>query len=122
MRAACIRHAPLAPVVVGCNLRYMPSLQRVQEVLRRGVLGRIVRAQFEVGQNLAQWRPGRELGTSYSACAEQGGGVLLDLVHEVDLARWMLGPLEVASTGESSFAPALIHSRTIAISASGSTG
>ena len=107
VRAACIRHAPLAPVVVGCNLRYMPSLQRVQEVLRRGVLGRIVRAQFEVGQNLAQWRPGRELGTSYSACAEQGGGVLLDLVHEVDLARWMLGPLEVAAAVAGQFSQPL---------------
>lgn len=100
VRAAVRQIWLAAPVVVGCNLRYMPSLQRVREVLRSGALGRIVRAQFEVGQNLEQWRPGRELGTSYSARVEQGGGVLLDLVHEVDLARWLLGPLAVvAATG-----------------------
>lgn len=89
------RMAVMPPVVVGCNLRYLPSLQRAKEALHSGVLGRLVRAQFEVGQALTQWRPGRELGTSYSAHAGQGGGVLLDLVHEVDLALWLLGPLEV---------------------------
>jgi len=57
-----------------------------------------VRAQFEAGQNLAQWRPGRDLSTSYSAQAGQGGGVLFDLVHEVDMARLLLGPLVVVGS------------------------
>lgn len=105
---AAVRQRPVAaPVVVGCNLRYLPSLQRVNGVLRSGVLGRIVRAHFEVGQNLTQWRPGRDLGTSYSAQAGQGGGVLLDLVHEVDLARWLLGPLEVVAGIEGQFSQPL---------------
>jgi hypothetical protein len=110
VQAAVRRRAPLASVVVGCNLRYLPSLQRVNEVLRSGVLGRIVRAQFEVGQNLVQWRPGRALESSYSAQPGQGGGVLMDLVHEVDLARWLLGPMEVVAAVSGQFSQPLAAS------------
>ncbi|MBX3586596.1 MAG: Gfo/Idh/MocA family oxidoreductase [Ramlibacter sp.] len=88
---------PAIPVVVGCNLRYMPSLHQVKAVLQTGTMGRIVRAHLEVGQDLAQWRPGRVMADSYSAQAGQGGGVLFDLVHEVDMARHLLGELQVRS-------------------------
>ena len=95
VRAACAGRKVMPPVVVGCNLRYLPSLQQAAATLRSGALGRIVRAQFEVGHDLALWRPGRDLADCYSARAAMGGGVLFDLVHEVDLARWLLGPLQV---------------------------
>lgn len=81
--------------VVGCNLRYLPSVQRVASLLRSGEIGPVVRAQFEVGQELRQWRPYRELAGTYSARAEMGGGVVYDLVHEIDMARWLLGPMQV---------------------------
>lgn len=93
MAAGSPRH-----VLVGCNLRYLPSLGHAAQILRSGRLGRIVRSQLEVGQNLVQWRPGRDLSSSYSAHPIQGGGVLFDLVHEVDMARWLLGPLKVAAS------------------------
>lgn len=86
---------PPVPVQVGCNLRHLPALLRLRALLREGALGNIVRAQLEVGQDLRQWRPGRDLAQSYSAYAEQGGGVVFDLVHEIDMARWLLGPLSV---------------------------
>jgi predicted dehydrogenase len=107
VRVAVEKRALVAPVVVGCNLRYLPSLQRAGEILRSGVLGRIVRAQFEVGQNLSQWRTGRVLRGSYSAQAVLGGGVLFDLVHEVDLARWLLGPLQVRASISGQFSQPL---------------
>jgi predicted dehydrogenase len=86
-----------AGVVMGCNLRYLPVLQRLRAELRNGRIGRIVRAQLEVGQHLTQWRPGRALHSSYSANSAQGGGVVFDLVHEIDMARWLLGELQVRS-------------------------
>jgi predicted dehydrogenase len=86
---------PGRAVLVGCNLRYLPALGQLAARLHQGDLGRLVRAQLEVGQNLAQWRPTRELASSYSADAAQGGGVVFDLVHEIDMARWLLGPLRV---------------------------
>lgn len=84
-------------IVVGCNLRYLGSLQKARQVLQRGDLGRIVRAHLEVGQDLRLWREGRRLDEVYSSKSALGGGVLLDLVHEVDLARWMLGPMTVCA-------------------------
>ena len=82
-------------VVVGCNLRYLPALQKLRHALneKRGL--KVLRAMLEVGQALSQWRPQRALESSYSAHAQDGGGVVFDLVHEIDMARWLLGPLEV---------------------------
>ena len=84
-----------AAVAVGCNLRYLPVLTRVRSMLKDGALGAIVRAHLEVGQALAQWRPARDVLATYSADPEQGGGVVFDLVHEIDMALWLLGPLTV---------------------------
>lgn len=79
----------------GCNLRFLPALGLLRCALADGIAGHIVRGQVEVGQWLPSWRPQRTLSSSYSAHALQGGGVIYDLVHEVDLAEWMLGPLKV---------------------------
>lgn len=84
-------------VQVGCNLRHVPALVRLRTLLSGDTLGRLVRAQLEVGQDLAQWRPGRDLRGSYSADPALGGGVVFDLVHEIDMACWLLGPLQVVA-------------------------
>lgn len=82
-------------VVVGCNLRYLPALQKLKRALNGATPNKVLRAHLQVGQALAQWRPSRDLKTTYSADAASGGGVVFDLVHEIDMARWLLGPLQV---------------------------
>lgn len=89
--AALARIDPATPTQVGCVLRFLPSLHRLRSWLAEGRLGRIVRANFEVGQYLPDWRPSQDYRASYSADPELGGGVVLDLVHEIDLACWFLG-------------------------------
>ena len=84
-----------AAVVVGCNLRYLPALQKLKNALDRLGPYKVLRAHLQVGQTLSQWRPARDLRTTYSADAASGGGVVFDLVHEIDMARWLLGPLQV---------------------------
>jgi predicted dehydrogenase len=37
-----------------------------------------------------EWRPARDYRESYSASSEQGG-VLRDLIHEIDYAVWLYG-------------------------------
>ena len=81
----------LPPTLVGCNLRFLPSLVRLRELLARGAAGKVVRASLEVGQWLPDWRPAQDYRASYSAHADQGGGVILDLIHELDQARWLFG-------------------------------
>ena len=77
-----------ARVSVGYQLRFRPLLQRLRERLS-GVTP--VSAQIYVGQHLPQWRPDRRYQDSYSARADQGGGALRDLSHEIDLALWLFG-------------------------------
>lgn len=84
---------PLA-TMCGCNLRFLPSLRAVRDRVRGGAIGRVVRASFQVGQWLPDWRPHADYRLSYSALAARGGGVVLDLVHELDAARWILGDFD----------------------------
>jgi predicted dehydrogenase len=80
--------------LVGCNLRHLPSLQRVRGLLQSGAIGQPVRASFQVGQWLPDWRPAQDYRLSYSADPGRGGGVALDLVHEFDAARWLFGEFD----------------------------
>ncbi len=80
--------------MVGCNLRFLPSLQTVQKLIREGACGRIVRAHLECGQWLPDWRPTVDYRQSYSARRHLGGGVLMDLIHEIDMVRWFFGEFD----------------------------
>lgn len=87
--------APPAVRVSGFNFRYLPSLQLIRDMIREGALGTVVRAAFAAGQWLGDWRKGTDYRASYSADAARGGGVELDLVHEIDVARWFFGDLDL---------------------------
>lgn len=80
-------------VAVGYCLRFLSSTEVVKNILQQGTLGRLYNIQIEVGQYLPQWRPGKDYRNSVSAQKKLGGGVLLELSHELDLAHWLLGPL-----------------------------
>ncbi|WP_366658529.1 Gfo/Idh/MocA family oxidoreductase [Fodinicurvata sp. EGI_FJ10296] len=91
----CLATAPQAVRVSGFNFRYLPSLKLIRELIQNGELGTVVRASFTAGQWLGDWRKGTDYRQSYSADAARGGGVELDLVHEIDLARWFFGDLDL---------------------------
>jgi predicted dehydrogenase len=78
---------------MGCQLRFHPGLRAVKGWLEQGRIGRPLRALVEVGQYLPDWQPWRDYRTSYAARREMGGGVVLTLIHEIDYAQWLLGPL-----------------------------
>ncbi len=88
-----LAHAPKAVRISGFNFRHIPSLIKMQRLVQSGALGTIVRASFTAGQWLPDWRPAQDYRQSYSADAARGGGVELDLVHEIDVARWLFGDL-----------------------------
>jgi predicted dehydrogenase len=76
-------------ITVAYNFRHHPISQKVMNLLA----GKAIHsARFHVGQYLPDWRPGTDYTSSYSANRTQGGGVLRDLSHELDLALWLLGP------------------------------
>lgn len=88
------------PLAVGYNLRFLPSLQKTRDLLADGVIGQVLSVRAEVGQYLPDWRPGRDYSQSVSAQNRLGGGVLLELSHEIDYIYWLLGlPGRVTARG-----------------------
>lgn len=83
--------------LVGCNLRFHPGLTAVKRLLDEGAVGRVVAARIEVGQYLPDWHPRENYRRGYSARRDLGGGVILDAIHEIDYARWLLGPVAAVS-------------------------
>lgn len=79
---------------MGCNLRFLPSLRQLRNALRADRIGRVIRATLEVGQWLPDWRPGQDYRQSYSASTTLGGGAIFDLIHELDMARWLFGEFD----------------------------
>lgn len=83
---------------IGYHFRFHPAVRAFRSALGDS---KVLSAQVRVGSYLPDWRPGRDYrGT---ASAGRGGGVLLDLSHELDLVRWLLGPgnVQYGVTGRS---------------------
>lgn len=79
-------------LLVGYHLRHSDTMIAVLGVVESGRIGAPVEAEFVVGQHLSQWRPAVDPAASVTARAELGGGVLLELSHELDAARHLLAP------------------------------
>src|SRR5262245_11890925 len=80
-------------VEVGCQLRAHPHLRELHDRIWSGEDGPVYVIRAAVGQRLDAWRPGSDYRRSYSADAARGGGALMDLIHEIDLALWLAGPV-----------------------------
>lgn len=76
---------------IGFNLRFFPILSEVRRIIKKKEIGRIISIRAEVGQYLPSWHPNENYRTGYSANRSLGGGVILDLIHEIDYTRWLLG-------------------------------
>jgi predicted dehydrogenase len=81
-------------LLVGYNLRYLKSLQAFRKHLNEGLIGKPLSVRCEVGQYLPSWRPKKDYRDSVSAKRELGGGVLLELSHEIDYLRWIFGEVD----------------------------
>ena len=79
--------------MVGFDLRFDPGLCKVKALLEAGCIGHVVAIQAQVGQYLPDWRPSEDYRQGMSARAETGGGVILDLIHELDYVSWLIGPV-----------------------------
>jgi predicted dehydrogenase len=85
--------ADTSPIYVGYVLRHDPCVDFIREQLSGGKLGRLMTADFYCGSWLPGWRPDLDYRRAVSARRNLGGGALLELSHELDLALWILGPL-----------------------------
>lgn len=88
-------HEYNTPVAIGYCLRYLPSAIIMKNMLTEQKIGRFYNMQAETGQYLPDWRPSKDFRQSVSVCAKLGGGVLLELSHEFDYIKWLLGSLKI---------------------------
>lgn len=73
---------------VGCVLRFSRSLNAVRERLPE--VGPVHSVRIECRSYLPLWRLDRDYRDAYSARPDEGG-VLRDLIHEIDYAGWLFG-------------------------------
>lgn len=76
---------------VAYNLRFHAPVQDLVSLVRSGSVGRPLSYRLWFGYWLPSWRPGIDYRKTYSAHSEMGGGVLLDAIHELDMALWLVG-------------------------------
>ena len=73
----------------------MSSSIKMKKLLKQDILGNIYNVFVTAGQYLPDWRPSIRYEKTVSAKQDLGGGVLLELSHEIDYIQWLLGPLKI---------------------------
>lgn len=73
----------------GFMMRYHPAVQYLANLTQPAY-----RFAFDIGHDVNQWRENWNFADSY-ASNPNGGGVLLDLCHELDMAQTTCGPLKI---------------------------
>ena len=77
--------------MVGYVLRYDLGAIKFKNWLDNKIKGKILHARIECGSYLPDWRPDQDYRKTVSALSELGGGVLLELSHEIDYLYWFFG-------------------------------
>ena len=82
-------------IYVGYCLRFDDCLIELKKIINKHCIGNLLNIGINTGQYLPDWRPGTEYTSSVSANAALGGGVLLELSHEIDYIQWIFGNAKV---------------------------
>ena len=75
---------------VGCNFRFHPVINFIKSYLLDSQ-SKINEISIYCGSYLPNWRPSQDYTKSYSSNNYLGGGVHLDLIHELDYTIWIFG-------------------------------
>lgn len=72
------------------NLRFIDAFELINKYLKAHKYN-VKIIEVVAGQDLREWRPYKDIKQSYSAYRKLGGGVDLDLSHEIDYVLWLFG-------------------------------
>lgn len=82
-------------VYVGYVLRFNSVIQMLKQKLEGE---KPLTVSAICGQYLPTWRPDTDYRQCYSAHKDMGGGVLLDISHEIDYVQWLFGRMDATSS------------------------
>ncbi len=74
--------------------RFDPVANKFSELLKSGLIGKLLYARAEMSTYLPDWHPHEDYRTFYMAKKKLGGGTLLDQSHLYDMALWFFGDIE----------------------------
>tara|TARA_Y100001970_G_C14157865_1_gene816668 strand:- start:574 stop:1476 length:903 start_codon:yes stop_codon:yes gene_type:complete len=78
-------------VFVAYNLRFHPLLKYLKELIKNKHIWSV---NINCSSYLPNWRLNRNYEKTYSASKAKGGGVILDLSHEIDYLLWLFGDVK----------------------------
>lgn len=76
---------------VGYNLRFHPIIETLKEITNSYEMCHL---RVTASSYLPNWRPDQEYKYTYSSSADMGGGVILDLSHEIDYVSYLMNGIE----------------------------
>ena len=71
--------------------RFHPHLANIRSLLQTGAIGKPITGTIEVYSNVPSWHAYEDWRQLYAVRADQGGGVLLTEIHEIDFVTWVFG-------------------------------
>jgi predicted dehydrogenase len=90
-------------VLVGYQNRYHPFISRLKQILKEGHIGTPQYVRTEYAEYLPSMHPYEDYRSSHMARKEEGGGPILCLSHEIDLAQYLFGPIDLKLVQSSKF-------------------
>jgi predicted dehydrogenase len=77
--------------MIGHQLRYHVVIKKLQEIISSEKLGRLTSAELIFGEYLPGMHPYEDYRTSHATSVERGGGSILSLNHDIDIACYLFG-------------------------------
>ena len=74
---------------VGYCLHFYRSLMELKKIIQTGKIGKVFYIRASVGQDLRTFN-GRDYKKTFRFDKSQGGGVVLDLIHDINYPGWLL--------------------------------
>jgi predicted dehydrogenase len=75
-------------IFVGYNIIFLDSLIKLKDILRKE---KILKVSIKTNYDLRLWRKNKNYKKSVSAIKNKGGGVLLELSHDIHYLMWLIG-------------------------------
>ena len=97
-------------IFVGYNLRFHPIIKYIKKHIKGK---KILDIKITCNSYLPDWRPDTFYKKSSSASKRLGGGVILDLSHELDLVRWLFGEITIKFIQKGKFSNLLINTEDL---------